>query len=198
MNPFTKARLSLAILSCFLGVFANPVSALDMGDAQPALQANYVLYRQTGRLVGDKTDLRIVDGLLTGYLQGGAYNVRIGADGAKGSAPLGPVDVRLTNVPGGYDVLGTWNGQPIHLIVTDTTIRGSAMRQLSTGSIGYASCHYDIALNAGGTAYSGTERCMGDQVPLQVQVQPTLAAAQPRDVILLVAYLAAPITVRRL
>jgi hypothetical protein len=198
MNPFTKAKLWSAILSCFVGVFATSASAQDMGDAQSALQTNNVLYRQTGRLVGEKTDLRIVDGLLTGHLQGGAYNVRIEADSAKGSAPLGPVDVRLTSVSGGYDVLGTWNGKPIHLIVTDTTIRGSAMRQLSTGSIGYASCHYDITLNAGGTAYSGTERCMGDQVPLQVQVQPTLSVAQPRDVIMLVAYLASPIAVQRL
>jgi hypothetical protein len=193
MNVFRRVSVSTTIVSCLLGIGAGPATAQSTTVTPAPRQAAYTMYGSR-RLVGEQTDLRIARGVLSGRLRGGAYQVEIDGDRAVGTAPLGRVDVRLVPLQGGYDVRGIWNGQPIRLLLADRTVRGSAMRQAASGSIGFANCHYDIALAATGGAYSGTQQCMG-ALPVRVEVNATPSLTEASNVILLVAYLTGPMAV---
>jgi hypothetical protein len=148
------------------------------------------------QLPGQEGDLRLDDRLLVGHLGGGAYQVSIGPDRARGTGPMGPIDLRLTPVPAGYDVQGIWNGGAVHFLVGPRSVKGKAVRHVAGGSIGSVSCHYDIVRDSNG--FSGLASCMGASTATRFQLSPRLPSdlSQPRNVVLLVAYLAAPARVR--
>jgi hypothetical protein len=151
------------------------------------------------RLEGQKTDLRIDAGILHGHLGGGDYNIKVSADRAQGSSPLGPTDVRIVRRGSGYEVAGTWNGGRLDLLVDDHGARGDVMKQVSPEERGYQACHYDIEPTGRGPVYSGLAECLGYE-PLRVELVPTPSSAldDEQNAILLVAYLAAPPPVRAL
>jgi len=170
-------------------------SGLAGGAARATVYgADYGIYGNPGRLVGPDTHLRIKDNVLTGQLAGGAYQVAIGVDRARGTGPMGPIDLRLVRLSTGYDVEGIWNGGTVHFLVGATSITGKAMRRVSAGSIGQMVCNYDLVRSRNGSGFSGVARCLGRREATRFELQPRLPAdlTQPQNVILLVAYLTAP------
>jgi hypothetical protein len=160
--------------------------------------ADYGIYGNPGRLVGPDAHLRFKNNVLTGQLAGGAYQVEIGADRARGTGPMGPIDLRLTRLPTGYDVEGIWNGGTVHFLVGDRSITGKAMRRVSAGSIGQMVCNYDLVRGQNGAGFSGVARCLGRREATRFELQPRLPTGltEPQNVILLVAYLTAPAATR--
>jgi hypothetical protein len=190
-NTMTPRRRSIAKALFFTVVAATGlVSGLARADVE-GIDRNV-----QAQLSGQEGDLRIDNRVLTGHLGGGAYEVNIGPDRAKGTGPMGPIDLRLTRVPAGYDVQGIWNGGAVHFQVGARSVKGKAVRHLAGGTIGSVSCHYDIV--RGQSGFSGLASCMGMRTPSRFQLSPRLPAdlSQPQNVVLLVAYLAAPAAVR--
>lgn len=174
-------------------------SGLAGGAARATVYGkDYGIYGSPGRLVGPDAHLRIKDNVLTGRLAGGAYQVAIGPDRAKGAGPMGPIDLRLTRLPTGYDVEGIWNGGTVHFVIGEKSITGKAMRRVSAGSIGHMVCNYDIVRTQNGSGFSGVARCLGQREGTRFELQPRLPTdlTQPQNVVLLVAYLVAPAATR--
>jgi hypothetical protein len=144
-------------------------------------------------LVGEDAGLIIRDGLLTGRLERGGYSVRITADSARGTGPLGPIDVHINRMGRGFEVAGLWNGGHLHFLVGPDEIRGTALKQISDEERGYQSCRYQIAKLDRGSGYSGLSECLGSK-PLRFEVDPRSSAdlTDEQTAILLVAYFAAP------
>jgi hypothetical protein len=148
------------------------------------------------RLVGPDGRMQIVDGVLTGELEGGRYQARVGDDGAAGKGPLGVIDLRVEEVGNELRVDGLWNGAPVSFVVGKDVIRGTAMRAGSTEERGLASCRYDINGLWRRATYAGHEDCGGLDRPVRFDYHPPTAAglADDRTAILVVAYLLAPLT----
>jgi hypothetical protein len=152
------------------------------------------------KLVGREANLEIDNGVLHGRLEGGAYNVSITPVSAKGTGPMGAIDVRIKPVARGYDVAGLWNGGHVHFVVGDQRTRGHLLKQISSEDRGYESCRFDLEKLRNRAGYSGIEDCLGEESPIRYEVTPNLAGEMTREqtAILLLAYFAAPPPVRTL
>jgi hypothetical protein len=146
------------------------------------------------RLNGPDADLTIRDGEMTGRLDGGAYDVHIAPDAARGHGPMGPIDVKLQRGPQGFHVVGVWNGGDIDVVLGASGLHGRMLSQIAPGDRGYRSCRYDLDRLGHGSAYSGTARCLGVEHELRYDVRPRLPSdlTDEQNVVLLVAYFAAP------
>jgi hypothetical protein len=185
----TRLLVPLALLG-----LAPAVASAHVADGAAMTKASAGIYRNPGRLVGGDGGLSIRDGVMTGRLGGGAYKVRIEAGAARGSGPLGAIDVRITVTEGGHRVAGLWNGGRIDLVVSDHEVRGRAVRAMGADGRGLDSCRYDIGRTRDGSAYAGTVRCLAQGKVVRIEVQPRTRGdlADQQNVLLLVASLAAP------
>jgi hypothetical protein len=165
---------------------ALPYHAVDHIEEHPA------------RLIGEDASLTIDHGVLGGRLDGGQYDVRITPDAAKGSGPMGPIDVQIKRVASAYDVSGLWNGGHLHFRVSESGAEGNVLKQISADDRGYQSCHYEIERLRSTSGYTGLSECLGAAEPLRFEIRPRRAAdmTDEQNVILLVAYFAAPPAVR--
>jgi hypothetical protein len=172
---------------------AGAARANTATEVPPVYHARDVIEEQPARLVGDDAGLAIHDGVLTGRLEHGAYNVQIKPDSARGTGPLGPIDVRIARVGRGFEVAGLWNGGHLHFRIGPDEISGTAMKQISDEERGYQSCRYEIAKLERRPGYTGLSECLGSK-PLRFEVQPQSSAdlTDEQNAILLVAYFAAP------
>jgi hypothetical protein len=159
-----------------------PYQTTDEIDTRPA------------RLIGADGDLEIAHGQLLGRLDGGAYNVKLTADSAEGSGPMGRIDVHIKPVAQGFDLSGVWNGGDVHFVIGETGARGRALRQISPEDRGYESCRYDISPLGSSAGYEGLAECLGDVAPVRYELHPKTDAALTREqtAVLLLAYFAAP------
>jgi hypothetical protein len=173
---------------CATDAVGPPTSyrAVDHIDERPA------------RLVGKAAELTIENGVLTGHLERGQYRAQITPDSARGYGPMGPIDVHIKRLGKAYDVSGMWNGGDLHFVVGENGAQGTAFRQISYEDRGYENCRYDIEKLKSGAGYSGLSECLGMEEPLRFEVQPKLTSdlTDEQNVVLLVAYLAAPPAVR--
>jgi hypothetical protein len=152
------------------------------------------------RLIGSDGDLEIAHGTMSGSLEGGAYNVQLTADAARGRGPMGPIDVHIKPVAQGFDLSGVWNGGDVHLVVGANGARGQVLKQISPEDRGYASCWYDIARSGAAGKYEGLSECLGDNGPRHFELMPSSPAAltEEQNAVLLLAYFAAPPPVQAL
>jgi hypothetical protein len=159
----------------------------------PVYHAKDSIFEQPAHLAGPDADLTIRAGVLSGRLDGGAYRVSITPDSARGTGPMGPIDVRLKRQPDGYHVRGVWNGGDVNVVLGLAGMRGTMMTQID-GDRGYRSCHYDLTPLGHDRGYSGIARCLGVEHPLRYEVRPRLQSdvTEEQNVILLLAYFAAP------
>jgi hypothetical protein len=168
------------------------------GNARPGefpdRSADRIIDAGSARLVGPDASLHLDHGVLAGTLEGGSYRVAVTSDSARGSGPLGPIDLQIKSVAGGHDLSGVWNGGPVHFLIGDQGARGELLRQISAGNPGQESCDYDIKKLHNKATYSGIARCLGEEHPLRFDLQARAPAALTgeENAILLLAYFAAP------
>lgn len=196
----TVAKNLLLLALAGVGLTSGCASTRDASGPPPAFQTRDEIDEGPPRLTGAGADLQIRNDVLSGQLEGGSYNVKLTPSSAEGSGPLGRVDLHIKPIAQGYDLTGLWNGGRVHLIVGDQGARGSVMKQISGEDRGYESCHYDIGKldpRTGQAGYAGLSECLG-QNPLRFEIQPraTTDMTSEQNVILLLAYLAAPPPVR--
>jgi hypothetical protein len=172
---------------------AAPAQAATPTDLPPVYRTKDVIGGHPDRLVGPYAHLTIEHGVLTGRLERGAYNVAITPTSAKGTGPLGPVNLKIKRIGNAFDLAGLWNGGDLHFVIAPDDIHGTAMKQISDEDRGYQSCRYEFTRLAGRRGYSGLAECLGVE-PLRFDVQPTTSAdlTDEQNAILLIAYLAAP------
>ncbi len=169
-----------------------------MREGQPAEAVDRIVDDGTARLVGPGANLTIDHGVLAGTLEGGQYYVDISAQAARGRGPLGPIDVQIKRVAGGYDLTGLWNGGRVKFLIGERGARGQLLRQISPEDPGLRACDYDIQKLREKPRYSGLARCLGDPSPRRFDVdpRPIKALTDEENAILLLAYFAAPPPVR--
>jgi hypothetical protein len=172
---------------------AARAAAATPTDLPPVYRAKDTIGGQPDQLVGDQAQLTIQHGLLTGRLERGAYNVQITPTSAKGTGPLGRVDVRIKRVGQAVDVAGVWNGGDLHFVLGPDDIHGTALKQVSDEDRGYQGCRYRINRLGRGRGYAGLAECLGAN-PLRFEVRTATPAdlTEEENAILLVAYFAAP------
>jgi hypothetical protein len=192
MTPsITRRRIALLTVACV--AVAGRADAATPTDVPPVYQVKDTIEGHPERLVGPYARLSIRQGVLTGRLERGAYNVRITPQSARGTGPLGAVDVKIKRMGTSFDIAGKWNGGDLHLVLGPDGIHGTAMKQISDEDRGYQSCRYEIARLPRRPGLSGVAECLGTS-PLRFEVQPTTPSdlTDEENAILLVAYLAAP------
>jgi hypothetical protein len=184
----TKLTATLILAGGALGL-GSGLARADVG-AMPAMDHRGGQQHAT-RIVGQSGALTIQNGVLGGLLAGGAYDVRVAADGARGTGPRGPIEIRLDRVDGGYEVTGIWNGGRVHFVVGEKSVRGRATRPLPAGDS--VICNYDMARTGNGRSYAGTSLCMGGYRAGHLEIHPQAPAelTEAQNVVLLVAYLTA-------
>jgi hypothetical protein len=144
-------------------------------------------------LVGPSTRLAVDGDVLAGRVNGGAYAVQIGADGAHGRGPLGPIDLRIRRLARGYALDGTWNGGPVSFVVAGDTLRGSADRPVSDEERRFERCRYDVEKLRGKASYAAREECLEVDSPLRFDLPAQGSTLDdPRTAMMLIAYLVAP------
>jgi hypothetical protein len=171
-----------------------PGSHLGPGDLGQQREITQVqLQLEPPRLAGPKTDLRISDGALVGKLAGDSYNARVSSDRVSGVGPFGKIDVAITTSQSERRFDGTWNGQPLHLSVGPSGVKGHTFRMALPGSKAVQSCELMIDEPRGNTL-GGQATCMGGSEPLRFSVQtPGRASLLDQDAaVLLVAFFAGP------
>jgi hypothetical protein len=190
-SSIDRKRVALLGIACV--ALAGRAEAATPTDVPPVYQVKDTIDAHPERLVGPYARLTIKQGLLTGRLEQGAYNVRITPQSAKGMGPLGVVDVKIKRVGTSFDIAGLWNGGDLHFVLGPDGIHGTAMKQISDEDLGYQSCRYEITRVPRRSALSGLAECLGAR-PLRFEVQPTTPSilTDEENAVLLVAYLAAP------
>jgi hypothetical protein len=195
----TLSRGCLLFTLCGLGLGACAGSRAAAGPPT-SFHAVDEIDERPPRLLGADAQLTIHDGVLSGRLDGGAYDVKLTPDAAVGRGPLGRIDVRIRRAGDGYDLAGVWNGGKVHLVVDQRGARGDVVKQISAEDPGYASCHYDIWWLRKQHEYTGLSQCLGDEAPLRFEVRPHRRSdlSDEQNAVLLLAYFAAPPAVRTL
>lgn len=183
------------LLSCITPatLLAKPAEYQVSSSSGNTYGTEYGIYQNPSRLLGRDGTLTIQNQSLTGHLGGGGYQVAIGGNEVRGTGPAGPIYLRITSVPMGHEVQGVWNGGTVHFVLSETVIKGRAMRRISN-SIGYRSCTYDLERIAPGPVFSGTVECMGQGAISRFELNARWrnAVSQGQNMILLLAYLIAP------
>ena len=145
------------------------------------------------RLSGPGTDLMVRGTTLSGLLEDGRYDVELSAQRAEGQGPEGRVSLSFTRgAEGALAVRGEWNGQPVQLTFTSSTIEGRLVHHVGGTDRALESCRYDIDETAG-KVVSGLSTCLGEASSLRYTVDPvaTLPFNQPDVATMMIAYLAA-------
>ncbi len=185
----TRAKLTttLILATGWLGLSAG-VARANATLAPPVRAA------ADARIAGQNGNLTIRNGVLQGRLAGGQYNAVVGASGARGSGPQGAIDVKLRRVAEGYELSGLWNGKQVFFVVGDRTVSGKAVRSQGAGQTGFGRCRFNLDKMANGRSYAGTAQCLGGASSGHIEVHPQAPAdlTDAQNVILTVAYLAAP------
>jgi hypothetical protein len=183
------------ILATLAPISSATAQTQDTDLPLPAYEASHTMSQNPARFFGPRMSAEISDGVMSGVFAGKRFTARVAGDTAQGAGPSGPIDVRMSRAGDGYEVSGIWNGRDIHFIFDGRTIRGAAVKQVSDGASGLASCHFYIGPTRQSAGYSGREECLGLSEPLQFEVAPDLVehVNTPEGVLLFVAYLTSPL-----
>jgi hypothetical protein len=170
---------------------SGDIGAGDLGTQRELSGAEIRL--DPPRLVGEATDLRVENGHLTGTIEGRGYSADVTSDRVVGKGPIGKIDLAVTTQAGEVHFDGTWNGQPLHTVVTKDGVRGHVRRMARPGSVAVQSCELKID-RPKGNVINGLGQCLGGTEPLRFSVKTPgpMTLVNPDAALLLTAYLAGP------
>jgi hypothetical protein len=144
------------------------------------------------RLLGDRTDLAVSGDRVSGWLDGERYDAVLAGDRATGRGPNGKIDLQFRRNGDALEIVGTWNGQPLHMTSSPNELRADVVRRAASGSEGMERCHFDLGTTRG--QLTGPVSCLGREDDLRLTLQPTDAAVlrQRDSLLLLAAFLGSP------
>jgi hypothetical protein len=197
MNTSINSKLTRSVLGVTMsaiGMAAGCATTRDANDVAAGTPASTVIPEHPGQLAGEDVRLRLDGDVLAGQIKGGTYQVKMVPGGARGTGPVGAIDVRIEKAGQGYHVDGIWNDSRISFVVSKDAIVGTALRQVSGEDPGLESCWYDVEKLWHRSAYAGYEQCPGTANPMRLDVQPatTLGLGDETTAVLIIAFLVAP------
>lgn len=145
-------------------------------------------------LVGPGVNLTVQDGVLSGELQGHAFNATVTGNHAEGTGPAGKISLDWsTGGDGILAVKGLWNGKKVDLEFGESSITGRLMQSVTPTSTGIKSCRFDIESKKGGNI-NGLSECLGYSEPVRYVIQPVASAelTNPAVAMLFIAFFSSP------
>jgi hypothetical protein len=194
----SKSRLGvLLMLSTFAACATAPPRAPAPGQDAIAIRrgATWATYSLAlPRIIGPTAELKLKDGVLSGFMGGAAMNVTIRGNEASGFGPGGSVNLTLSDRDDGVAVDGMWNDGPVHLVWEPSLLRGSVVVRHGRRVGQETSCGYQLDRIDPSGALTGSSTCAGmpQQTRLEMDAGITKRLTRPELAVLLVAALASP------
>lgn len=149
-------------------------------------------------IIGPRTNLKLVDGVFSGNIDGRPVKLYIQDEGIHGQGPYGNVNVEIHESPDTMTIEGSWNDSRVHFKVTEESFRGTIpiWNDNSSPIRTAESCQYVLDSVAEDGSRMGSSICNGLPENTRIEVPAAIQdwMTRPELTAVLLALLSSPPT----